>query len=155
MFIYLIFILLFILHEYSWYFILRINLSHDTQNEMECFQNEMLTFCEVKCKKNFCRIFKWYSLQVARMRLWNQKQKGRIYKYIEEFCDLQVCIMNMSGAETLNVFKQVFKYSKWVEGKPSIHIRRSNRTCSTNFGCLWCHTRWTNKQFGIHLTLYQ
>lgn len=49
------------------------------------------------------------SLQTARMKLWDLKQKGGIHEYIEEFRDLQVSIMDMSGAEALDVFKRGLK----------------------------------------------
>lgn len=43
------------------------------------------------------------------MKLWDLKQKGGIHEYIEEFRDLQVSIMDMSGAEALDVFKRGLK----------------------------------------------
>lgn len=50
-----------------------------------------------------------YYLQTAKINLWNLKQKWGFHEDIEEFCDLQIFIIDMSWAESLDVFKRGLK----------------------------------------------
>ena len=66
------------------------------------------------------------SLQSARMKLWELKQWGGVQKYIEEFRDLQVSIVDMSAAEALDVFKQGLK-EKIRKEKERVKVKTKER----------------------------